>query len=139
MPRDREELLRRIEDRLSTVSKWLAARRAADERRLEGLRALVEWVRRELESEIARSAHDALARVRAATDGMDGGDGMPPPPAALRREELESLRRHLQLTATLLPRLSNLDDPGWGPAHEEYERSWEGVRHAYEEGRGARP
>jgi len=139
MPQDREELLRRIDDRLSSVSRWLAARRAADERRLERLRAVAESLRRDIEKEIARPAHDELARVRAAVDGRETGDGVPPPPAALRREELDELMRHLQLTATLLPRLSNLDDPGWRPAHEEYERSWAEVRRAYEDRRGAAP
>jgi hypothetical protein len=139
MPRDREELLRRIDDRLATVSSWLAARRAADERRLERLRAVADSLRRDVAKEIVRSAHDEEARVRARIDGMKTGDGVPPPPAALRREELDELMRHLQLTATLLPRLSNLDDPGWRPAHEEYERSWAEVRRAYEDRRGAAP
>jgi hypothetical protein len=139
MPRDREEILRRMEDRVSTVSGWLAARRAADERRLERLRAVADSLRRDIEKEIARSAHDELARARASIDGTNTGAGAPPPPAALGREELDELMRHLQLTATLLPRLSNLDDPGWRPAHDEYERSWAEVRRAYEDRRGAAP
>jgi len=59
------------------------------------------------------------------------------PRTALRREELEALRRHLQRTGTLLPYLSNLDDPRWGPAHEEYERSWDEVERAFEAGGAA--
>ena len=53
-------------------------------------------------------------------------------PATIRREELDAMRRHLRVTATLLPHLSNLDDPGWGPAHEEYERSWDEIHRAME-------
>jgi hypothetical protein len=44
------------------------------------------------------------------------------------------MRRHLRLTTTLLPHVSNLDDPGWGPAREEYERSWDEVHRAMQGG-----
>ncbi len=65
---------------------------------------------------------------------MERDDEVPPPHGALRREEIQALRRHLRLTARLLPHISNLDDPGWGPAREEYERSWEEVGRAFEGG-----
>lgn len=138
MRHDREEVLRHIEERLSRVSGWLAARRAADERRLERLRAVAESVRRDVQKELARSEHDTSARVRAAIEGMER-DGGPRPPPVLRREELDALMHHLQLTATLLPHVSNLDDPDWRAAHEEYERSWDEVRRAYQDGRGVPP
>ncbi len=127
MPRDRKELRWMLEDRLSTASRWLAARRDAGERELEELRAHLESVQRELRKDAAQSVRDALARARATLDDMDREIDAPPGPAAIRREELEAMRRHLRVTATLLPHLSNLDDPGWGPAHEEYERSWDEI------------
>ncbi len=137
MPRDRQELLRELEDRLSTVSRWLAARRAAGEQRIERLRAHLESVRREIRKNTEQSAHDALERARATVDEMAREDQVPRLHGPLRREELHALRRHLQVTATLLPHVSNLDDPGWGAAHEAYERSWEEVHRAFEEQGGA--
>jgi hypothetical protein len=56
----------------------------------------------------------------------------PPPHGAIRREELRAMRRHLQVTATVLPHVSNLDDPWWGPAYEKYERSWDDLHRAFE-------
>jgi hypothetical protein len=134
MPRDRQELLWLIEDRLSIASRWLAARRVAGERHLETVRAHLESVRHELRKDAAQSVHDALARARATLDDMDREIDAPPRPATIRREELEAMRRHLRVTATLLPHLSNLDDPAWGPAHEEYERSWDEVHRAMQGG-----
>ncbi|HEY6100699.1 MAG TPA: hypothetical protein VIW03_14775 [Anaeromyxobacter sp.] len=134
MYRDREELLRRMEDGLSAVSSWLSARRAAGGERVERLHARLESVRQEIRNEAVQSARDALARARVAIDEMDRDDDAPPPPRALRREELQSLRRHLELTARLLPRLSNLDDPSWRSAHAEYERSWGELTRAFEGG-----
>ncbi len=137
MPRDAQELLWLIEDRLSTISRWLAARRVAGEQRLERLRAHVEARQRERWQETEQSAHDAVARARAALEETEREDQVPPRHGPLRREELHALRRHLQVTATLLPRVSNLDDPAWKAAHEEYERSWEEVRRPLEAEDGA--
>lgn len=134
MYRDREEILRRMEDTLSAVSSWLAARRAAGEERVERLHARVESVRQELRNEAVQSARDALARARVAIDEMDRDHDVPPPRGALRREDLRSLRRHLELTARLLPRLSNLDHPSWRSAHAEYERSWGELTRVFEGG-----
>ncbi len=134
MPRDREELRWILEDRLSTVSRWLAARRDADEREVEQLRADLDSMQRELREHTTRSVLDALARARATLDDMDRELDAPPVPATIRREELDAMRRHLRLTATLLPHVSNLDDPGWGPAREEYERSWDEVHRAMQGG-----
>jgi hypothetical protein len=138
MPRDRQQLLWLLEDRLSTVSRWLAARRVAGERHLEQLRAHLESVRRELRWDTAQSVRDALARARVTVEAMERGSEAPPPHTAIRREELEALRRHIELTATLLPHVSNLDDPGWRPAYEQYERSWDEL-HRVLEGRAAPP
>ncbi len=137
MPRDTQELLWLIEDRLSALSRWLAARRAGGEQRLERLRAQLEATQRETWQETKQSAHDALARARAALDDMEREDQVPQRRGPLRREELHALRRHLQVTATLLPHISNLDDPAWSAAHEEYERSWEEVHRALEAEDGA--
>ncbi len=128
MPGHREELRWTVvEDRLSTASRWLAARRDAGEREVEELRAHLESVRRDLRTDAAQSVRDARARARATLDDMDRELEPPRTHATIRREELEAMRRHLRVTATLLPHLSNLDDPGWGPAHEEYERSWDEI------------
>ncbi len=137
MPRDRQELLWLLEDRLSAVSRWLAARRVAGERSVEQLRAHLESVRRELRKESAQSAHDALARARATVEEMEREDQVPQLHGPPRREEVQALRRHLELTATLLPHMSNLDDPGWAAAHDDYERSWEEVHRAFEGQGGA--
>ena len=128
MPGHREEVRWTIvEDRLSTASRWLAARRDAGEREVEQLRADLDSVGREIRKDAAHSVHDALARARATLDDMDRELEAPRTHATIRRDELEAMRRHLRVTATLLPHLSNLDDPGWGPAHEEYERSWDEI------------
>ncbi len=133
MPGHREELRWTIvEDRLSTVSRWLAARRDADEREVEQLRADLDSVWRELREHAAKSMRHGLARARARLDAMDCDLDPIPRPATIRREELDAMKRHLRVTATLLPHLANLDDPGWGPAHEEYERSWDEIHRAME-------
>ena len=134
MARDRDELLRRIEETLSTISSWLAVRRSVGGRHLERLRARLESVRREIGKESAEAAHDALVRIRAGIEDLERDETAPRPPAALRREELQALKHHLQLTAALLPRLSNLDDPGWRLAHAEYERSWDRLTRAFDSG-----
>lgn len=127
----REKLLRRIEESLSTISSWFTVRRAARGSHLELLAERLESVRREIQKAATQSAHHALARARATIDEMERDEAAPPPPAALRREELQALRRHLQLTATLLPRVSNLDHPGWRSAHADYERSWGELSRAF--------
>jgi hypothetical protein len=135
MPRDRQEILRRLEDRLSAVSSWLAARRNAGDQHLEHLHARVEAVRRDVSQArkaTAHSVHHVLARARATVDDMERDYEAPPPHGALRGEEVQALRRHLRLTATVLPHVSNLDDPGWLPAHEEYERSWDELHRVFE-------
>ncbi len=137
MARDHEELLWNLEDRLSTVSRWLAARRIAGARRAEQLRAHLESARRELRRNGAHSVHAALARARATLDDMDRELAAPPADATIHREELDAMRHHLRVTGTLLPHVYNLDDPGWLPAHEEYERSWDEVVEVIQ--RGATP
>ncbi len=140
MPRDRQEILRRLEGRLSTVSSWLAARRVSGVQHAEQLHARVESVRRDVSHArqgTTKSVHDALARARATVDDMEHDYEVPPPHGTVGREELQALRRHLQLTSTLLPHVSNLDDPGWGPAYEEYERSWDELQRAFEGGAAA--
>ncbi len=137
MPHDREELLWLIEDRLSIASRWLAARRDAAERHLEPARARLEFTRRELRVDVARSIRHALAHVHAMLEDVDRELDAPPAPATMRREELDAMRRHVRLTAKLLPQVSNLDDPGWVPAREEYERSWDEIHRVME--RGATP
>jgi hypothetical protein len=138
MEKDRQGFLRQLEERLSRVSSWLAARRRAGEQAPErDLHARVELLRREISRArhaAAEAAQDALAKARASLEDMARDYGVPPPHAAPRREELEALKRHLERTATLLPHISNLDDPLWGPAHEEYERSWDEVERALEAG-----
>ena len=79
----------------------------------------------------------AVARARATLEDMDRDYEAPPPHVALRRDELQALRRHLQLTANLLPHVSNLDGPGWPTAHEEYERSWDEMLRAFHSEGGA--
>ncbi len=125
MGRHREELLREVEDRLSTVARWLAARRVAAEQGFVRLRAHLESVRRGVREDAAHAAHEAAARARATLDDLDRELAAPPGDAAIDREELDAMRHHLRVTAALLPHVYDLDDPDWGPAHEAYERSWE--------------
>ncbi len=80
------------------------------------------------------SARAALARARATVDEMQREDQVPQHQVPLRREELRALKRHVQLTARLLPHISNLDDPRWASAHDEYERSWDEVHRAFQGG-----
>jgi hypothetical protein len=139
--RERENFLRSMEQRLSRIAGWLADRRPGGE---EGnLHTRAETVREEVAR--ARRAfgwavNEDLARVRASLDDMRSDYGVPPPHYALRREELEELRRHLHTTARLVKDLSTADSPGWNAANEEYERSWEELERAFEgEGNAASP
>ncbi len=137
MDHEREDFLRRLEDRLSRLSGWLAGRRRAGEQTPGPLHSRVQALRREISRArraAAQEAHDVVARAQATLEDMERDDEAPPPHGALRREEVQALKRHLRLTARLLPHISNLDDPGWGPAHEEYERSWDEIHRAFEEG-----
>lgn len=126
----------RTEDRLSVGSAWLATRRSAGARHLARLHSHLESARRKVRSGTAHLVRCALARAREAADeverDMERDYGAAPRRPGFRREELEALRRHLQLTAALLPHLSNLDDPAWRPAHEAYERSWDELYRAFE-------
>ncbi len=135
MPGNREELRWTIlEDRLSTVSRWLVARRDAHERKVEQLRADLDSVWRELCEHAAKSMRHGLARARATLDDMAREIDAPQTPATIGREELDAMRRHVRVTATLLPHVSNLDDPAWRSAHEEYERSWDEIHRIVERG-----
>jgi hypothetical protein len=134
--RERETFLRSMEHRLSRLAGWLGARRHGGEKGDErDLHARAEALREEIAR--ARRAfgwavHEDLARVRDSLDDMRSDYGVPPPHYALRREELDALRRHLHTTARLVKDLANADAPGWNAANEEYERSWEEVERAFE-------
>lgn len=142
MPPDRHEFLRVLEGRVSRVQDWLAERRHAGEHDLERLRARLSTLRQAVSQArqgTAQEAHDALAHARAALADIEGEYEGPPISGALGGEELRALRRNLRLTATLLPHLSNLDDPDWRRAHDDYDRSWDEVHRAFEERRGTAP
>jgi hypothetical protein len=144
MERDRQGFLRQLEDRLSRVSSWLHTGRHASEQAAErDLHARVELLRREItrvRHAASDSAQGALASARASLDDMARDYDVQQPRTSFSRPELELLRRHLHRTGALLPHLSNLDDPRWTPAHEEYERSWDAVERAFEtEGTDAIP
>jgi hypothetical protein len=142
--RERESFLTSMEQRFSRVAGWLAARRrSAGEAGARDLHARTEALREEIAR--ARHAfdekvHEDLARVRTNLEDMKSDYGVPPPHYALRREELEALRRHLHTTARLVKDLSTADSPGWNAANEEYERSWDELERAFEsEGDAASP
>ncbi len=138
MQPDRQEFLRVLESHVSRVQAWLAGRRRAGEDDLERLRARLGTLREavaQARQGTAQEAHDALAHARAALADMESEYEVPPGSGALGREELRALTRNVWLTATLLPSLSNLDDPGWRRAHDVYERSWQEVQRAFEERR----
>ena len=140
MNQDRHELLRELEERLSRVSRWLADRRPIGDQGWERCRALLESVQRDIaraRQAGAQEVRDVVTSARASLDDMERDFEVPHVRGTFRREELQALRRHLKITAKLLPHLSNLDDPGWGPAHEEYERSWDELRCAFEADGGA--
>jgi hypothetical protein len=138
---ERERFLRKLEDRLSRVSGWLADRERSGEQTADrDLVPRLEKLRREISGAreaFAEKAREDLARATATVDDMarDFPDpDVPPTPATPRRDEVEALQRHLHRTARLIHHVSNLDDPDWGPAHEEYERSWDDLMRAFEEG-----
>jgi hypothetical protein len=65
---------------------------------------------------------------------------VPPPHFALQPEEAVAFRRYLASVARLEPIISNLDDPRWDAAHEEYERAWSEMERAFQpEGPTASP
>jgi hypothetical protein len=136
---EREGFLGRLEERLSRVSGRLAEGRHG----AKDLRGRTEAIRGELErlrSAVGAIAREDLARVRATMDDLRSDYDVPPPHFALRREELEVFRRHLATVSRLMPVLSNLDDPRWEAAYEEYDRSWAEVQRASEpEGDAAAP
>jgi hypothetical protein len=139
---DRHEFLRFLERRVSCVQTWLAERRRVGEHDLDRFRACLAMLRQAISQArrgTAQEAQDALAQARAALEDMEREYEAPLGSIAPRREELRALRHHVWLTATLLPSLSNLDDPHWRRAHDMYERSWEEVHRAFEERRGVAP
>lgn len=143
MARVRDDWLRELEDRLGRVSTWLAGRRRAGEQVPDRLHARLQSVLRDISGARHAAAHDvhrAVTRARATLEDLDQDYDVPPGHVALRREELQALRSHLRLVAHLLPHVSNLDDPGWPAAHEDYERSWGEVQRVLDpEGGAARP
>jgi hypothetical protein len=137
MDHERDDYLRRLEDRLTRLSGWLAGRRRAGEQTPGPLHARIELLRREISRArraTAQEAHDVAARAEATLDDMEHDGGAPLPHGPLRHEEVQALRRHLRLTDRLLPHISNLDDPEWRPAHEEYERSWDEMERTFDGG-----
>lgn len=142
---DHESFLRRMEERLTRVSGWLAERRRGPpggqgpkdpQARLEAIRGEIARARRS----VGKVVHDDLGHVRASLDGMKADYDLPLPQYALRRAELDALRRHVHTAARLARVLSNVDDPGWDAASEEYDRSWAEVERAFEaEGGAASP
>jgi hypothetical protein len=140
----RESFLGRLEEGLTRMSEWLAARRhGSDPAGAREQHARLEAARREVASArriVAEKAHADLARVRASFDDMKGDYDVPSPHVALSHEEREAFRRHLHTTARLLRERSNLDDPNWEPANEEYDRSWAELERTFEsEGAAASP
>lgn len=142
MERDRERVLRKLDGRLSRVSSWLGAREWGGEQAGDrDLRLRIDALRREIsrvrDALLDDAAHENLARARAAVDDLARdyhGSDVARPRAVPRREEVEALWRHVKRTALLVHHLSNLDDPYWGRARQEYERSWTEVKRAFEEG-----
>jgi hypothetical protein len=141
MSYDRHQHIRRLEDRLSLVSTWVAARRDAGVHHVQQLHAQLESAQRSLRAATAQVLQDAPACARAAADeverDMEPDCGAAPPRPGFRREGLRALRRCMQLTFALAPHLPNLDDPGWRSAHEAYERSRDEVYRVFEGAAGA--
>jgi len=87
---------------------------------------------REVEKDSMQSIQDALASARASVEDVERDFAVPPRDPALRREEVEALRRHLRHMATLEAHVSNLDDPAWRAAYQAYERSWDELQRTLE-------
>lgn len=140
--REHESLLRRLDERLSRISGWLAARRG-EARAPPDRHERLDAVRRELAEArraIGETARADLARARASLDELTRDYEAPPQHTALSHVELDAFRRHLHTTARLLRDMSNLDSPAWDQATAEYERSWAEVEQAFEsQGRPAPP
>lgn len=133
--REREGVLKRLEERLGRMSGWLGARRGPGEaagapERMEALRREIARLR---QAAAARARLD-LEHARAALDDMKRDYAVEQPHLAFGRGEREAFRQHLKTTARLLPDLSNVDSPGFDRAEEEYERSWEELSRAFEAG-----
>jgi hypothetical protein len=142
--REHESFLRRLEETVSRMSGWLAARRRGGEQAgTVDRHAPVEALRREIAEArraIAVTARADLARVRANLDDLRRDYDAPLPHTALTRAELDAFRRHLHTTARLVRDLSTADSPTWDQANEKYERSWEELERAFEsEGGSASP
>jgi hypothetical protein len=141
--RDRESVLRRLEERLSRVSGWLSERRHGGQpgagdlpARTDALKSEVSRLRRSL----GELAHEDLGRARASVEAMGEDYDVPPPRFGLQPQEAEAFRRYLAAVARLEPIISNLDDPRWDVAHEEYERAWDEMERAFvPEGPAASP
>jgi hypothetical protein len=130
--RERESFLKRLDERLSRMSGWLAERQRGDEK---AVHARLEALRRELADArraVAETAKDDLARVHASLEDMRADYDVPPPNGSFTRAELEAFRRHLHTTARLLHDLSTADSPRWAAADEEYDRSWTELLNAVE-------
>jgi hypothetical protein len=142
--RAHESFLRRLEERFSRVSGWLAARqRGSGQAGTPHPHAPIAALRREIaeaRQAIAETTRADLARVHASLDDLKRDYDVPPPRTALSRAELEAFRRHLHTTARLLRDMSTADNPNWDQAEEEYERSWEELERSFEsEGGTASP
>jgi hypothetical protein len=141
--RDRESVLRRLEERLSRVSGWLSERLHGDEPGAKDVVARTLAIRDDvarLRRSFGEVAHEDLAKVRASMVSLRNDYDVPPPRFALRPEELKAFQRYLATTARLEPIISNLDDPRWDAAHQEYERAWAAMEAMFEpEGSAASP
>ena len=133
--RDRESVLRRMEERLSRASGWLSQRRHGGQPGGDDLQArtlaLKDGIARLRRSATTRVQED-LARARASVDDMGTDYDVPPPHFALKPAEAEAFGRYLAAVGRLEPIISNLDDPRWDVAHEEYERAWAEMERAFE-------
>jgi hypothetical protein len=138
--RQHESFLGRLEETLSRMSEWLAARRRDEQGR--GRHARVEALRREIAEArrgIRETARADVARVRASLDDLTRDYDAPLPHTSLSHVELEAFRRHLHTTARLVRDFSNIDSPAWDEANEEYERSWADVERAFDSQQGESP
>jgi hypothetical protein len=141
--REHDGFLQRVEQRFSRLAGWLSTRRRGDAAGDRDLHAVAEALGDEVaraRRALADTLHEDVARVRASLEDMSRDYDAPPPRYALHRAELDALRRHLHVTARLIPELANADSPRWDEANEQYERSWLEVERAFEEeGQAASP